>query len=225
MTRWCRVTTHAWMRHGTLMNESWHTRKWVTTHTWIRHVLWDTVHWWMSHFVCHDSFACVSWLIRVCVIMCVSWLIHECVMTHSCVCHDLFTCVFWLIRVCVMTHSCVRHDSFVRLGKSKETLRLTCETWLSPWVHESMETLRSTCETWLNLSINTCETLLIPLANRMLHCMHKKRLIFVCRDSFVRGDITHSCWWRPRAILFLAQTQRPLTNRRQIRELLTANIL
>ena len=94
-------------------------------------------------YVRHDSFVCVTWLIRtgdsdsfVCktwliriwdmthsyvrldTFVCGTWLIHICDLTHAYVSHDSFVCVTWLIRMCDMTHSYVSHDSFV------------CVTWL-----------------------------------------------------------------------------------------------
>jgi len=64
-------------------------------------------------YVWHDSFICVTWLVRKCDI-----LIRTCDMTHSYVWHDSFVCVTWLIHMCDLTHSYVWHDSFV------------CVTWL-----------------------------------------------------------------------------------------------
>ena len=78
----------------------------------------------MTHlYVWHDSFVCVTWLIRMCDMthsyvwhdsfICVTWLIRMCDMTHSYVWHDSFIRVTWLIRMCDMTHSYVWHDWFV----------------------------------------------------------------------------------------------------------------
>jgi len=78
----------------------------------------ETVDW-----MVHDSFVCVTWLIRMCDMThwyvwhdsftCVTWLVHMWDMTHLYVWHDSFTCVTWLIHMCDMTHSYVWHDSFM----------------------------------------------------------------------------------------------------------------
>ena len=52
----------------------------------------------MTHsYVWHDSFVCVTWLIRMCDV------------THSYVRHDSFVCVTWLIRMCDMNDFYTRH--------------------------------------------------------------------------------------------------------------------
>ena len=90
----------------------------------------------------HDSFRCVTWLIRICETTrldvgrdscgCMTWLIGMCDMTHWDVWHDSFTCVTWLIRMCDMTHSHVWHDSF------------TCVTWLIHMCDMTRDTHRDT---------------------------------------------------------------------------------
>jgi len=94
----------------------------------------------------HDSFFCVTWLIRMCD------------MTHSYVWHDSFICVTWLIHMCEMIHSYVRHDSFICVTWLIHMRDVTrCVTWLihmcdvshSYVWHDSF-----VCVTWL---IHTCD--------------------------------------------------------------------
>jgi len=70
--------------------------------------------------VWHDSFASVTWLIRMCD------------MTHSQVWRDSFVCVTWLIRKCDVTHSYVCHDSFILLASSLRRRR--CSWGLLRWL-------------------------------------------------------------------------------------------
>jgi len=53
------VTSHVWMSHVTVMNESCHTCEWVTSHLWMSHV---TI--WMSHVILmnesHHTYECVK---------------------------------------------------------------------------------------------------------------------------------------------------------------------
>ena len=141
------VMSHIWMSHVTYMNESCHTSgspshqppiaarlscfldRWHALLQYVIRLLHtcDMTH---SH-VWHDSFICVTWLIRIYEIppscfldrwhdsfSCVIRLIHMCDVTHAHVCHDSFICVTWRMPMCVMTHSYVWHDSF------------PCVTWL-----------------------------------------------------------------------------------------------
>ena len=79
-------------------------------------------------YVSHNSFVCVTRLIRMC---------HT---THSYVWHDSFVCVTRLIRMCHTTHSYVWHDSF---------MTHTCLTYV--WASVSFHTPLSVyiCVAWL----------------------------------------------------------------------------
>ena len=69
----------------------------------------------MHLYVWHDSFICVTWLIRMCD------------MTHSYVGHDSFICVTWLMLTRDTTPSNVWYDSFVCVTWPTHM----CVTWLT----------------------------------------------------------------------------------------------
>ena len=141
----------------------------------------------MTHlYLWHDSFICVTWLIRMCDMThlyvwhysfrCVTWLIYMCDMTHSYVWHDPFICVIWHIHMCETTHSYVCHDS----GSLSPFVQI-CDTFIcAPWLIQS-ETWLIQSETWLIYAHPLCTS----ITNTRVFLSQKRTYMSVIQVLFV----------------------------------------
>jgi len=156
----------------------------------------------MTHsYVWHDSFICVTWLIRMCV------------MTHSHVLHDSFICVTWLIDVRDMTRWCVWHDSCIRVTwlvshqrvSAPASAILMCVTRL---IHMQAMTHFPGKSHWLLLYSNIKKVWMIRthffvMASTILQSHVSMSHISMCSVTYCTGfyyiavcDITHWYVWQ-----------------------------
>jgi len=156
----------------------------------------------------HDSFTCVTWLIRMCdrthlyawynAFWCVTWLIRMCICAQeadctenvttlgTCVWHDSFTCVTWLIRTCDRTHLYAWYNAF------------WCVTWLIRMcicAHEAVSvkhvTMVGTCVWHESFA---CVTWLIRMCDMTHPCVWHASLLRVTWLIHM-CDMTHSSVW------------------------------
>ena len=109
------VMAHIWMSHGTHMNESWHTYEWDMSHIWMRHVTymnesWHTYEWVISHMKTSRVTLWMSLVTQVKIAVIKVNRPQRCF--HKA---PTSTCAMthpWL-HTCDMTHSSVQCESFL----------------------------------------------------------------------------------------------------------------